>query len=261
MPPRLSLRPLARQCQSYVSQQRAAISYTPKNEGLKFTDNSASKALMDMVDENTKNRASSAPGTGTSAPTGNSFNTTGGVGGGIGGGGDPHSRSPMDVLYGVMETSRARERLTANRQTLEEKTRAAAAREDLSRQMTRNWKPGDVYAPHDLSPVEMLKWRQPKQPKKDIIDMLGLNPLDHYRNFSIISEFMTSMGRIKHSKETGLRPVNQRKMAKAIRRAIGMGIHPSVHRHPMILFREVQSAPRYQNTKIPEPDRARIRPK
>lgn len=67
-----------------------------------------------------------------------------------------------------------------------------------------------------------------------------------------MSEFMTSMGRIKHSKETGLRPVNQRKMAKAIRRAIGMGIHPSTHAHPMILFRESQAAPRYQNARIPD---------
>ena len=43
------------------------------------------------------------------------------------------------------------------------------------------------------------------------------------------------MGRIQHSTETGLRPVNQRKMAKAIRRAIGMGLHPSVHKHPELL--------------------------
>jgi small subunit ribosomal protein S18 len=43
------------------------------------------------------------------------------------------------------------------------------------------------------------------------------------------------MGRIKHSNETGLRAVNQRKMAKAIRRAVGLGIHPSVHRYPEIL--------------------------
>ncbi len=46
---------------------------------------------------------------------------------------------------------------------------------------------------------------------------------------------MTSMGRIKHSNETGLRPVNQRKMAKAVRRAIGIGLHPSVHKYPEIL--------------------------
>lgn len=53
-----------------------------------------------------------------------------------------------------------------------------------------------------------------------------------------MSEFMTPMGRIKHSKETGLRPVNQRKIAKAIRRSIGLGIMPSVHRHPEILMKE-----------------------
>lgn len=49
---------------------------------------------------------------------------------------------------------------------------------------------------------------------------------------------MTTMGRIRHSKDTGLRPVNQRKVAKMIRRAIGLGIHPSIHRHPMILMKE-----------------------
>lgn len=38
-----------------------------------------------------------------------------------------------------------------------------------------------------------------------------------------------------HSKETGLRPVNQRRIAKAVRRAVGMGIMPSVHKHPELL--------------------------
>jgi len=51
---------------------------------------------------------------------------------------------------------------------------------------------------------------------------------------------MTDFGRIKHSKFTGLRPVNQRKIAKAIRRAIGLGLHPSVHRHPEILYRNAR---------------------
>lgn len=54
---------------------------------------------------------------------------------------------------------------------------------------------------------------------------------------------MTVMGRIKHSRETGLRPVNQRKVAKAIRRAIGMGLHPSVHWHPEILRNGRQVTP------------------
>lgn len=76
-----------------------------------------------------------------------------------------------------------------------------------------------------------------------------------------MSEFMTSMGRIKHSRETGLRPVNQRKMAKAIRRSIGMGLHPSTHFHPMILFHQKLNTPRYENAKIPDPDRQKIKPK
>lgn len=54
----------------------------------------------------------------------------------------------------------------------------------------------------------------------------------------MLAEYVTPMGRIAHSKDTGLRPRNQRKMAKAIRRMIGMGFMPSVHRHPEILMKE-----------------------
>ena len=53
----------------------------------------------------------------------------------------------------------------------------------------------------------------------------------------MMSEFMTPLGRIKHPRDTGLRNVNQRRIAKAIRRAIGMGLMPSVHKHPEMLRR------------------------
>jgi small subunit ribosomal protein S18 len=59
------------------------------------------------------------------------------------------------------------------------------------------------------------------------------------QNFSMISEYMTTFGQIKHHSQTGLRPKNQRKMAKAIRRVIGMGIHPSVHHHPELLKQQM----------------------
>jgi small subunit ribosomal protein S18 len=49
-----------------------------------------------------------------------------------------------------------------------------------------------------------------------------------------MSEFVTDTGRIKGSRETGLRPRNQRRMAKAVRRAIGIGLMPSVYLHPEI---------------------------
>ena len=55
------------------------------------------------------------------------------------------------------------------------------------------------------------------------------------QNFAVMSEYVTEMGRIRHAKLTGLRPVNQRKISKAVRRAIGLGLMPSVHRHPEML--------------------------
>ena len=66
-------------------------------------------------------------------------------------------------------------------------------------------------------------------------------PLTRLQNFAIMSEYVTNMGRIKHSNTTGLRPVNQRKLSKAIRRAVGLGLMPSVHRHPEILAMELRS--------------------
>ncbi|KAK3325438.1 hypothetical protein B0H66DRAFT_548306 [Apodospora peruviana] len=108
----------------------------------------------------------------------------------------------------------------------------------------RRWRSGDVYAPRDLSAGEAVKWRRPSGQRKDTVDMLGIHPLDNYRNFTLISEYMTSFGRIKHSSDTGLRPVNQRKIAKTIRRAIGLGIHPSVHFHPELLRLKKRDLPK-----------------
>ena len=64
------------------------------------------------------------------------------------------------------------------------------------------------------------------------------NKLTKPQNFSALSEYVTPMGRILHNEATGLRPVNQRKMAKAIRRMVGMGFMPSVHKHPEILLKQ-----------------------
>lgn len=49
------------------------------------------------------------------------------------------------------------------------------------REMPRRWQVGDVYSPHDLSPVEMNKWRRKSQRKGDVIDALGISPLDMYK--------------------------------------------------------------------------------
>lgn len=120
----------------------------------------------------------------------------------------------------------------------------------LEQHMSRVWHDGEVYSPHDLSWVEQQKAKQARlvghrsqlntlnsrrHGGKDVLDELGINPVHEYKNFTMLGEFVSEMGRIKHSRETGLRAVNQRKMAKAVRRAIGIGIFPSVHRHPELL--------------------------
>ena len=52
---------------------------------------------------------------------------------------------------------------------------------DLERQIHRKWKAGDVYAPHDLSPVEQMKWQKRRPRETDAFDELGINPLHEYK--------------------------------------------------------------------------------
>lgn len=49
------------------------------------------------------------------------------------------------------------------------------------KQMPRKWEAGDVYSPHDLSPVEMQKWRRRTLRQNDVVDALGIRPLDMYK--------------------------------------------------------------------------------
>ncbi|KAK4574120.1 hypothetical protein LTR86_001881 [Recurvomyces mirabilis] len=119
-------------------------------------------------------------------------------------------------------------------------------RRELEQQIPRRFRPGDIYAPHDLSGVEMSKWkrlrRKPRVPShgRDVLDQLGIDPRKEYKNFSMMNEYVTEMGRIKHRNDTGLRPVNQRRMAQAVRRAIGSGVlMPSVYKHPELIKAEM----------------------
>jgi hypothetical protein len=38
-----------------------------------------------------------------------------------------------------------------------------------------------VYAPHDLSAVEMAKWKNRGRPTHDVFDVLDFKPMEHYR--------------------------------------------------------------------------------
>lgn len=139
-----------------------------------------------------------------------------------------------------------RSRTEANRTALADLRRSYTKR-DLELQVARKWKPGDVYAPHDLSGAEASKWKKVHKrprPKFDVLDQLGIDPRQHYTNMSIMGEYVTDMGKIKSGRETGLKPVNQRRMAKAIRRAQGVGLlMPGTYKNPNILRLEMNQRP------------------
>ncbi|PKS07672.1 hypothetical protein jhhlp_006279 [Lomentospora prolificans] len=149
--------------------------------------------------------------------------------------------STEEIQRLIARTDERYSRIKSHRADIQQRVEAQRVSEDYLSQMPRYWREGDVFTPHDLSGNEMKKWRRKAPKTADVFDVLGVNPLDHYRNFTLISDFTTSMGQIQHSNQTGLRPANQRKIAKAIRRVMGMGLHPSVHRHPEMLQMEWQS--------------------
>ncbi|KIH90502.1 37S ribosomal protein [Sporothrix brasiliensis 5110] len=148
------------------------------------------------------------------------------------------------VLFDSETRRRMHERREEQKRTALEKMAERKTTEDYARHLTRRWRVGDLYTAHDLGVEEMHQWGESYLSQRDVIEILGINPIDEYRNFSMISDFVTSTGRIRGSRETALRPVNQRRMAKAVRRAIGMGIHPSVHKHPEILAPAIAAMPR-----------------
>jgi hypothetical protein len=85
-------------------------------------------------------------------------------------------------LYKESYRGKTRMRQHAIRNQTEQELSDSNMTSSYMQQMPRRWKPGDVYAPRDLSPYEANKWRGGSQGvKRDILDMLGLNPLDNYR--------------------------------------------------------------------------------
>ena len=68
-----------------------------------------------------------------------------------------------------------------NKQAQLEQLRNQKNSADYLRQMPRRWEAGDVYSPHDMSPVEMQKWRKRSPRKADVVDALGIRPLDMYK--------------------------------------------------------------------------------
>ncbi|KAI8097421.1 ribosomal protein S18 [Halteromyces radiatus] len=95
---------------------------------------------------------------------------------------------------------------------------------------------GDIYHPQDLNDAryqDQLRQRRgrPNVPSEDPFDVLGLDPLHEYKNYRLLSHFVSDMGKILPREKTGLTAKNQRKLAKAVKRARAMGIMCSTTKH------------------------------
>ncbi len=93
------------------------------------------------------------------------------------------SRAPLSSVQRLLESARRRSATQAD--VTRSSTTADLNRYNngaaLSKQITRRFKAGDVYAPHDLSAVEMAKWKKRAKPQHDVFDVLDFKPLDNYR--------------------------------------------------------------------------------
>jgi len=69
--------------------------------------------------------------------------------------------------------------------------------------------------------------------RSDIFYQLEMDPLAECMNSSLLSNFVTEMGRVKSRAETHLTWRNQRRLGKAIRRAKKMGIIPFFSKRPL----------------------------
>ena len=86
------------------------------------------------------------------------------------------------------------------------------------------FKPKQEYVPRDLNSKnsDRILSRKVMQ-KSDVLNELNIDPLKEYKNVRMLSHFVTEIGFIKPRIDTGLSTKNQKRVAKAIRRARSMG--------------------------------------
>ncbi|CAG8469281.1 12816_t:CDS:2 [Ambispora gerdemannii] len=97
------------------------------------------------------------------------------------------------------------------------------------------FQPGQIYKPSDLSEnvnVQRRRYLEKPKPTVDVFNALGINPLKEYKNYNLLSSFVSDMGKILPRSQTGITAKNQRRLAKAIKRARSFGLIPSTHRRP-----------------------------
>ncbi|KAF7793639.1 hypothetical protein EIP86_004754 [Pleurotus ostreatoroseus] len=112
----------------------------------------------------------------------------------------------------------------------------------------RGWNTGQVTTVKDYRRSGRLERTEPRAPRKpwqlgpnakvsreaDVFYQLGINPLNEAMNSRLLSNFVTTMGKVRPRSVTNLTWKTQRRLGKAIRRAKMMGIIPILSRRPLV---------------------------
>ncbi|ODQ50129.1 ribosomal protein S18 [Saitoella complicata NRRL Y-17804] len=101
----------------------------------------------------------------------------------------------------------------------------------LSRNTIREFSYGQTYEPRDFSfekaeEVRLDRRHKRGMVKRDRIEALGVNPEKEWKNPFLLNAFVTEMGRIRPASDTGISAKNQRRVARAIKRARAFGVMP-----------------------------------
>ncbi|CCL99432.1 uncharacterized protein FIBRA_01450 [Fibroporia radiculosa] len=113
----------------------------------------------------------------------------------------------------------------------------------------RGFRSGRLLSPYQYSRKERTKTQRraarsllgpnAKESRElDYFHQLEINPLHECTNSSLLSNFVTEMGKIRSRAETQLTWKTQRRLGKAIRRAKMMGIIPVLSKRPLNLINE-----------------------
>ncbi|KAJ2399120.1 hypothetical protein GGI23_002843 [Coemansia sp. RSA 2559] len=96
----------------------------------------------------------------------------------------------------------------------------------------KKFNPKHIYHPaefyDDKTPRVFPKVLDERPAPKDPFISLGIDPLKHYKNTVMLSQFVTELGKIKPRKKSMLSAKSQNRVAKAIKRARAFGLIPLV---------------------------------
>ncbi|QLG73845.1 hypothetical protein HG535_0F03560 [Zygotorulaspora mrakii] len=126
-------------------------------------------------------------------------------------------------------------RLTPNMKTSVDvgNTNAIEGNKRVDARFMKKFPRSSTYDPFDFSLARLhleKKFGSTKQSKNDMFDKYGINPLDLYTSPEVLSQFMSSTGKILHRDVTGLSAKNQRRLSKSIRRAQAIGLLSKTHK-------------------------------